>query len=521
MSLKVNWVWIAAPLSGALLGLSAPGFDQWYLAWFLLMPFFLCVVAARSYSQSATMGYLFGLVYNFVSLSWLLKLSPPWWLGVQSMSHVAAAAGLAWLTVCLMEGLVTLVLACVCRLLILKTPRLFAPVLLIALPAVWVFLTHYVFINADLLWLSFSHIEYSQYRQLPAIQIAAAIGGVGVEALIVLFNLALAVFVATFWGDETVRALACRSRRLAVVQLVCALAIPAACLIWGTGEMQNQGSSSSLLRPDKVITASVVQLNLAEKYERTGRKPDANEIWSLCKAAADRCPPGLVVFSESILPEYVLLTTDLRDQIQRYARSTKHDLIMGVWEKTAAGQTYNSVISFPANERFRSEIYRKRYLMPVGEFEPFIMRFLGEPGRKVLHFSLMPDIQRGTQATVLPIQTGSVGILVCAENSQPTLCSESVTGETDLLVNLGTLTWFQGSHLGDLSKAAAVFRAIENRRSLIYASDTGPSFVIDYKGNTLAAADWNQQAILQAATPLSYDLTPFNGFCRTISGIGR
>lgn len=514
MRSKVNCIWILAPVSGALLGLSAPGFDQWYLSWCLLAPFFLITAASKNYRQAATAGYLFGLAYNFVSLSWLLKLSPPWWFGVQSPSHVAAAAGLAWLTVCIMEGLVTLLLACLCRFLFLTTRRVLMPALLVVLPLTWVVLTHYVFINADLLWLSFSHLEYSQYKLSPLIQVADTIGGVGVEALIVLFNLALASCIATFTGKETVRELAANSRLVASMQLAVAIALSIACLTIGFTDLQNHAPNS-----DKVVITSVVQLNLAERYERSGRKPDANEIWSLCKAAADQCPPGLVVFSESILPEYVLLTTDLREEIQQYARTTNHDLIMGVWEKTPAGQTYNSVISFPSSDRFRSAIYRKRYLMPVGEFEPFIMRFLGEPGRRVLQFSLMPDIQRGTQATVLPIQTGSIGILVCAENSQPTLCAESVTGDTDLLVNLGTLTWFQGSRLGDLSKAAAVFRAIENRRSLVYASDTGPSFIVDFNGKMLTAADWNQRATLQAATPLSFQATPFNRFCRLISGI--
>lgn len=324
----------------------------------------------------------------------------------------------------------------------------------------------------------------------------------------VAFNLALCMLIATATRKSSWAPVAVSTLRLAGIQLAFVALLILSMVSFGSSQISG-------FQSEKMRIVSVVQLNLGAKFDHTGQKPDAREIWRQCKMAAQSCPRGLIVFSESILPEDALQVAGLRQEIQSFAREHGSDLIMGVWERTKDGQTYNSVISFPASERFRSQIYRKRYLMPVGEFEPFIMRFLGEGARRTLHFSLMPDIQRGVEPTSLPTASGAIGVLVCAENSQPALCAQSVGSDTNLIVNLGTLTWFEGSRLGDLSKASAIFRAVENRRSIVYASDTGPSFIVDPTGRILASSKWSEPAIIQAMVPLNNEVSATTSwFCR-------
>src|SRR5262245_10219528 len=96
--------------AGGVLGLSAPGFDQWYLAWFALSPFFLLVISAPGLGTAFGRGFLFALGYNLVYLTWYLKLHPLGWLGFNDFESVLLAA-LAWLIVSTHQALITGIVA--------------------------------------------------------------------------------------------------------------------------------------------------------------------------------------------------------------------------------------------------------------------------------------------------------------------------------------------------------------------------------------------------------------------------
>ena len=90
--------------AGATLGLAAPGFEQWYLAWFGLIPLFLTIYAQTGALKRFAMGLVFGLGYNLIYLSWYLNLLPLDWLGFTGISGFALA-GTAWIVVSMHQAL--------------------------------------------------------------------------------------------------------------------------------------------------------------------------------------------------------------------------------------------------------------------------------------------------------------------------------------------------------------------------------------------------------------------------------
>ncbi|MBX9694527.1 MAG: hypothetical protein K2Z81_19225, partial [Cyanobacteria bacterium] len=90
---------------GALLGLAAPGIGVWFLAWFGLAPLLLAVASSKGFWQAAARGFVFGLAYNLVYLSWYLGLSPLDWLGFNWWQGWLLA-GSAWLIASLIQATV-------------------------------------------------------------------------------------------------------------------------------------------------------------------------------------------------------------------------------------------------------------------------------------------------------------------------------------------------------------------------------------------------------------------------------
>ncbi|GAI34517.1 unnamed protein product, partial [marine sediment metagenome] len=79
---------LLALVAGALFGLSAPGFGQWYLAWFCLAPFFLLVAGSESLKQASIRGFVFGAAYNLVYLNWYLGLHSLSWMGLNDWQSI-------------------------------------------------------------------------------------------------------------------------------------------------------------------------------------------------------------------------------------------------------------------------------------------------------------------------------------------------------------------------------------------------------------------------------------------------
>jgi apolipoprotein N-acyltransferase len=139
---------------------------------------------------------------------------------------------------------------------------------------------------------------------------------------------------------------------------------------------------------------------------------------------------------------------------------------------------YNSAVLATPDGRIRG-MYDKRSLVPIGEYLPaektfpWLRRLLPWAGR----FS--------PGASSAPILFGARRILVsiCYEDVLAGAVRDAVDrGDPDLLVNLTSDAWFDRSRIPFLHLELAKLRAIEHRRFLIHATNTGVSAVVDPAG---------------------------------------
>lgn len=142
---------------------------------------------------------------------------------------------------------------------------------------------------------------------------------------------------------------------------------------------------------------------------------------------------------------------------------------------------YNSAVLVTSEKIGRH--YDKMHLVMFGEYIPF-SEYLPEnlPFR-----SLCPDSRAGKNVTIFTLENGSTVLAnICFESSAPQMIRKQCNnGETvpDFLVNLSNDGWFMFSSQIDLHLATHVFRAVENRRSYLFATNGGFSGWIDANGN--------------------------------------
>jgi apolipoprotein N-acyltransferase len=169
-------------------------------------------------------------------------------------------------------------------------------------------------------------------------------------------------------------------------------------------------------------------------------------------------------------------------------------------ESLPSKREFNSALVYDPDGRQRWERYDKIHLVPFGEMVPFrdtqfhwLYLWLNalspfSYGGQV-HYSLTP----GEELTVFTLETADgafrFGVPICYEDVMPYIPRQYVWGDdgerrVDFLVNISNEGWFLRSEEVPQHLAIAVFRAVENRVTLVRAVNAGISGFIDPNGRT-------------------------------------
>lgn len=132
----------------------------------------------------------------------------------------------------------------------------------------------------------------------------------------------------------------------------------------------------------------------------------------------------------------------------------------------------------------RQQHYHKVHLVPFGEFLPFRDTFPFSLLRGVLPGDFVP----GSSTEPLKLEKPPIGLipLICFEDTVGRLARKFVRDEPQLIVNLTNDGWFLQSAETEIHTANSIFRAIELRRPMARASNTGVTCVVDARGRMIA-----------------------------------
>jgi len=130
--------------------------------------------------------------------------------------------------------------------------------------------------------------------------------------------------------------------------------------------------------------------------------------------------------------------------------------------------------------------YYKRVLMPFGEFMPFTSYF---PSLKK-YLPPTGDFTEGELTAPLEFkierlpETVKASLLICYEDLIPSLSLEAVKNGANILVNLTNDAWYGDTVASHQHHMLAAWRAIESRRYMLRATNTGYTGIVDPLGNT-------------------------------------
>ena len=214
----------------------------------------------------------------------------------------------------------------------------------------------------------------------------------------------------------------------------------------------------------------------------------------------------IVIIPETALPAFLdQLPPNYLETIRAHARAANKEVLLGAVEREHRGTDfvyYNSLLRLTATP---PEAYRKRHLVPFGEFIP--------PGfRWVLAVLKIPmsDFSRGGEGQAALAPAGvKLGVAICYED----IFGEEVIDalpEAQLLVNVSNDAWFGKSLAAEQHLQSSQMRALETGRWMVRSTNTGVTAAIGPDGRVVSRLPWFVNATLVAEVVPREGRTPYS-----------
>lgn len=462
---------LPALLSGTLLIFCFPRFDIYSLAFVALVPF-LVSLWGKSPGQAFRAGLLLGIPYFFGTQYWIYH----------SINHYGGVSLIPSLAIVFLLSLyLSLYIGLFGLLFSLKIRTSALPALFLA-PVLWVvleFLRSYA-----LTGFPWSSIGYSQYRFLHFIQFADITGVYGVSFLVLAVNGALAdLFIAKRRRQEM------PLFHLAPTFTGCGLLLLGMIAVFVYGHYRLNET-----RPGQTFRASIIQGNIGQDlkwnpmYQR-----NVMDTYKTMTVSASTQRPRLIVWPETAVPFYFERDVSLTEELFAFQKKLDACLLLGVITVKDENRLANSAVLMDKTGTTRY-VYDKIHLVPFGEYVP-LKRILFFVNRLTQGIG---EYVSGDSYTRAVTPFGEFGTLICYEIIFPGLVRKFYKDGGDYIVTITNDAWF-GNTAGPYQHfSMAVLRAVENRKPLIRAANTGVSGFMDSNGRVIEASPLFKPCVLTA-----------------------
>ncbi len=460
--------WVAATTSGVMMALSFEPWNLSALAWFAWIPLLSQLMRstdnqARPRPTPFSLGWLAGVTFWLISIFWIRHVS---WLGMMGLSmflalyfaiwsHFVAAARTRWPDI---RGLTHVGIA-----------------LLSA--SSWVVLEWFRgWVLGGFPW---NTAAVSQVRNIALIQIVSWTGTHGLSFVILFFNTALWLawcrmrherFGSRTWRYEFSLALF----------LVVSLSLTGIRIL-----LLRQPSPHA-----RTLKVALIQPNIPQdvKFEALSLSRQLQRLEDLTRQAAV-FHPDLILWPETALVDPPTTHTTIQQWLQRLLLAIRTPILLGCTDEIvdqAPGEkksnpTYFNAAAFARPGAPLGPLYHKLHLVPFGEYIPFEqilpwMRFLTP---------ISVNMSPGKQSVLFPFEKEHLGVLICFEDTFPSLARNLSLQGADVFVNLTNDAWFKTSPGAAMHAANAVMRCVETRRPMLRCTNHGLTLTISPYGQIL------------------------------------
>jgi apolipoprotein N-acyltransferase len=466
---------ILAILSGLALTASFAPIQLDWMAWFALVPL-LKSLEDEPPSRAFSLGFIAGLTHYLTLLYWIVPT-------IQNYGYLHFSVSASVLILfCLYLALYLALFSYVINR--MKDSRF----LFFLIPSLWVSLE---LIRATALtgfpWCLLGH---TQFNRLGLIQIADLLGVYGISFLIILSNV---LIYRLFSGGTSLVKRRLKWEALGFTVLLLST------LGYGQYRLREIPDTSAAR---KTIKVSVIQGNIDQsvKWEPTYQEESIHTYQRLTRSTSS-FKPDLTVWPETAMPFFFQEEQPFSTQVLEIASEAASTLIFGcpAYRRGPGTTEYFNRVYLLSGSGQISGYYDKHHLVPFGEYVP-LKRFLPFIRRLV---QASGDFTPGKELKPLGPSHFSSGILICYEVIFPELARTQTREGAELLVNLTNDAWFGKTSAPYQHLSMAVFRAVENRRPLIRAANTGFSALINPKGKIIVRSGLFKEEVLSKEVELA------------------
>jgi len=277
--------------------------------------------------------------------------------------------------------------------------------------------------------------------------------------------------------------------------------VVAIALVFGIGAALQSREWSEPAGPS--VTIALLQGNIPEelKWRDETRIRTLDEYRDMVAAANAK----IVVLPETALPElYDRLPDAYLDSLRALASKDGKQIVAGVLERERSGNEYlyyNSVVTIGGGD---PAVYRKRHLVPFGEFKPqgfgWVFTLLKIP---------MGDLESGgKEQGALVVDGTSFGVAICYEDLFGRELIDSLPA-AQVLLNVSNDAWYGRSLAADQHLQASQARAAETERWMVRATNTGVTAAIDPRGTVVSQLPQFERGRLVASIEPRKGMTPY------------
>ncbi len=363
--------------------------------------------------------------------------------------------------------------------------------------------------------LPWDYLAYALEPVPPLIQTAEIWGPYGLTFFIVLIN----ILIWQLWRDifDPVRenSVLQENKKVIVARLVLLLICIAGLWSYGKWRMSEIARSDTLLPAARVAAIQgaipedkkwrpAFQLASIHTYYRLSLEA----VKGLKKSKKGQGSPCLLVWPETATPFYFQDQSPLRKDVLSMARDMDVALLFGSpayrFDPTGRPKYLNSAYLLGPDGTVAGR-YDKRHLVPFGEYLPWgwitawAQDFLPWTGQ----------FSPGSESRPLSWRDIHVGVLICFESIFPNLSRKAVQEGANFLAVLTNDAWFGPTGAPYQHEAMAVFRAVETRRWVIRAANTGISSLISPWGTRMAKTPLFKSCYIEGIIHLRKDRTVF------------
>jgi apolipoprotein N-acyltransferase len=214
----------------------------------------------------------------------------------------------------------------------------------------------------------------------------------------------------------------------------------------------------------------------------------------------------VVVLPETALPAFLdQLPRDYLDSLREHGRVQGKDILLGTVERSFRGggesAYYNSLVRITGDA---PQSYRKRHLVPFGEFIPWGFKWV----LAILHIPLS-DFDSG-EAKQPPLVAGgaSFGVAICYEDIFGREMASALP-PAQMLLNVSNLAWFGDSLAPEQHLQESQMRALETGRWMLRSTNTGATAAVDERGHVVSRLpNFSRGTLIALATPRK-GVTPY------------